>query len=197
MDRASAEENLQLIREIMEKSARYTHFSGLSGVLSGILALIGCGVTYWINDKVPAASQDTYYIVTWCSVLVLAIVEDFALAQRKARAAGQTIWNPATYQVLKAVFPGVFVAAVISFVALYEGAIDAIPAVWALGFGAALCAAGLFTTKEVWRYGILQLATGAAGIFLISRPPYSLYLLALTFGLYQIAFGIWMSRKHQ
>ena len=197
MDKYSAEENLKLIREVMERSARYTHFSGLSGVLSGVLALIGCAVTYWINDHVAVSQQNTLYILTWCAILVLAVAQDLLLAHRNARIAGQSIWNPATIQVLKAVFPGVFVAAVISFVALYDGAIDAIPAVWALGYGAALCAAGLFTTKEVWRYGLLQLATGTAGMFLMSKPPYSLYLVALCFGIYQIVFGIWMTGKHR
>jgi len=197
MDKYSAEENLKLIREVMERSARYTNFSGLSGVLSGVLALIGCAVTYWINDHVAVSRQDMLYILTWCTVLVLAIAQDLLLAHRNARKSGQSIWNPATYQVFKAIFPGVFFAGVISFVALYDGAIDAIPAIWALGYGAALCAAGLFTTREVWRYGLLQMATGTAGLFLMSKPPYSLYLVALCFGLYQIAFGICMTRKQR
>ena len=205
MDKQSAESNLQLIRDVMESSARYTHMSGWSGVISGVLALIGCALTYWINDHIAAAAQNPLYIVTWCSVLVLAIGDDLFLAHRKAKARGQSVWNPATYQVLKAIFPGLFVAAVISFVALYEGAIDAIPAVWAMGYGAALCAAGMFTTKEVWRFGLLQLFTGAAGMIAMViwnkswsvYPPYSLYLVALCFGVYQIAFGIWMTRKQR
>lgn len=197
MDKKLAEDNLQLIREVMERSARYTHFSGLSGVLSGVLALLGCAATWWIYVRVPAAAQNVLYIVTWCAVLALAIAQDLLLAQQKASVSGQSVWNPATYTVLKAVFPGVFLAAVISSVALYDGAIDAIPAVWALGYGAALCAAGLFTTKEVWRYGLLQLATGTVGMYTMSKPPYSLFLVALTFGVYQIAFGLYMTRKQR
>lgn len=201
MDKYSAEENLRLIRDVMESSARYTNFSGWSGIISGILALIGCGATYWINDHVAVARQNTLYILVWCGVLVLAITQDLLLAHRKAKANGQSVWNPATFQVLKAIFPGLFVAAVISFVALYQGSIDAIPSVWALGYGAALCAAGMFTTKEVWRYGLLQLLTGTAGMLAMViwqvGPPYSLYLVALCFGVYQIAFGILMTRKQR
>jgi hypothetical protein len=36
MEKQQAEKDIKLIREIMERSARYTHFTGLSGVLSGI-----------------------------------------------------------------------------------------------------------------------------------------------------------------
>lgn len=99
MDRHSAEENLQVIREVMERSARYTHFSGLSGVISGVLALIGCAATWLIYERVDPARANLYYILTWCAVLALAMAEDLLLAHLKARANGQSIWNPATYQI--------------------------------------------------------------------------------------------------
>jgi hypothetical protein len=107
---------------------------------------------------------------------------------------------------MKAIFPGVFVAFIISLTAMLEGALDAIPGVWALGYGAALCAAGLFTVKEVWVYGIIQLITGSASLLVLSQPTIipreiapiiSFSQLALSFGIYQIIFGLWMTRKYR
>lgn len=206
MEKTQAEESIQLIRDVMERSARYTHFSGLSGVISGILALIGCAATYWINFNVPLGNQSTWFAVTWCGVLAAAVGEDLALAQRKAKRRGNTIWTPATYQVMKAILPGIFVAFVISLTALTQGALDAIPPVWALGYGAALCAAGLFTVREVWIYGVVQMLTGAATLLVLAQPGWvatqwvpvcSFAQLALSFGVYQIAWGLWIARKYR
>jgi hypothetical protein len=198
MDRVRAEEDIKLIRDIMEKSARYTHFTGLSGVISGFLGLAGCWATVWIALKFSFEQQKSLFIITWVAVLVLALVQDFALAQRNAKRSGGSIWTPATYQVLKAVFPGVFVAFIISLECLREGSYAAIPCIWALGYGAALCAAGMVSTREVSTYGVIQLVTGSLGLLLLSsRPENTFYLLALSFGVYQILFGLWMARKQR
>lgn len=197
MDKSQAEESIKLIRDVMEKSARYTHFSGLSGVLSGVLALVGCAITYWINFNLPQDQQNTWYIVTWCCVLISAITEDFILSQSKAKADGSSIWKPITYQVLKAVLPGILVALVISLFAMETNQINAIPGVWALGYGAALCAAGLFSVREVRVYGIIQLITGTLGLLVFRQSPYNFYQLALSFGVYQILFGLWLTGKHR
>jgi hypothetical protein len=197
MDKPQAEQDIRMIREIMERSTRYTHFTGLSGVLSGIAALIGTYALYWIYFNVPLSDQNKWSLITWLLVFAFAISEDFILAQRAARKKGSTIWAPATYHVLQAVFPGVFIAFVISLVALIDGALDAIPGVLALGYGAALCSAGMFSHKEVWIYGLVQLITGTIAIFFMSKIPYSLYAMALCFGVYQILFGIWIAAKYR
>jgi len=196
MDIQQAEQDLQLIRQVMEQSARYTHFSGLSGAISGGLALAGTGATYWVYGNTALSGQPLWYVLIWSVVLVASITQDLFLAQRKARRSGQSIWVPATYRLIKAVLPGVYIAALLSAVALYDKAPDVIPAVWALGYGTALCAAGLITVREVSIYGIVQLVTGTIGLFVMSKPPYSLALLALTFGIYQIIFGIVVTRRY-
>ena len=135
MNKAQAEDSIKVIREIMEKSARYTTFSGLSGVVAGLLALSGCAATYWINKLEIGPQQYWMYVAVWVVVLILAMSQDFALSQRKARKLGDTIFNKTTYQVLRAAFPGVFLAFVLSVRALTLNEPDAIPALWTLGYG--------------------------------------------------------------
>lgn len=198
MDKQSAENDIQLIREVMERSARYTHFSGLSGLVSGSLGLAGCAATYWIDTNLPVGTHDLWYILIWGSVLLLAVAEDLFFAQRQARASGQTIWNPATYQVIRAILPGVFVALVLSFAGLQCGLRNSLSAIWALGYGVALCAAGMFSTREVTYYGVIQLLTGAVVVTFLREWPYSFYLAAgLSFGLYQMLFGLWIAWKRK
>lgn len=197
MDRVQAEESIQLIRDMMERSVRYTHFSGLSGVLSGILALLGCAATWWADINVPADSKNAWYIIIWTIVLIVAIVQDMLIAQRHARQNGGTIWVPATYQVIKAVVPSLFGAFVISLFALQINAYNILPGIWALGYGAALCAAGMFSIKEVRIYGIVQLTTGALGLLWFRQAPYYFYQMALSFGVFQIIYGLWMTRTNR
>lgn len=198
MDKQSAESDLQLIREVMERSVRYTHFSGLSGVISGLLGLAGCAATAWIDANVPVGKHDPWYVAIWSTVLILAAAEDLFLAQRKARKSGQTIWNPASYQMARAVVPGVFAALVLSYAVLHTELRNSLSAIWSLGYGVSLCAAGMFSIKEVWRYGILQLATGAIFLIFLRDWDWSFYAAAgLSFGIYQILFGVCIARKQR
>ncbi|HEY3298894.1 MAG TPA: hypothetical protein VGK34_09585 [Armatimonadota bacterium] len=220
MDRIQAEENIKVIREIMERSARTTVFSGLSGVIAGTLALIGCYLTALAWVSLPSSKENAAYLTIWLTVLALSIVQDRFLAERKARKSGQTTWVPATYQSIKALLPGVFLSFVLSMRALTLGEYDAIPALWTLGYGASLCAAGMFSIRELRIFGVVQLLTGAVGLFLVDIPPFpywsqhgfdaagihivpslvaplaSLSLVALSFGIYHIIYGIIMWRKY-
>lgn len=196
MDKSQAEQDIKLIRDVMARSTMYTNFSGLSGIVAGILALLGCVATYYITYYVQLERQFVWYFVTWVSVFVLAIGQDYALAQSKAARRGETFWSPAAIQVIKAVLPGVFIAFVVSVWMLFQGEFDAIPAIWALGYGAAICAAGRFSIREVRIFGVIQLISGAVALFFFSTWTDSLYVLAVTFGLYHILFGIWVMRKY-
>jgi hypothetical protein len=205
MDKTQAAQDVKVIREIMETSARYTSFSGISGIVAGTLALLACVITgciainaerYASATNAPYPHEALYYGLTWAVVLVAALCQDVLLAQRKARKRGETIWTPATIQVIKATLPGVFLAFVLSLRALTLGEVDAIPAIWSLGYGVALCAAGRFSVREVRIFGTVQLLSGAVVLFLFSWPPASLYALAVTFGLYHILYGLWLVRRY-
>lgn len=196
MDNMQAKENIRVIREVMERSAHYTNFSGLSGVIAGVFALAGCGVSYLISQRVPQSGQLTWYAFTWALVFVASISQDFTLAQRKARRRGESAFNQAGLQVIHAVLPGIVVALVLSIKAVMLGRLGYVPAIWALGYGVADCAAGMFSVREVRVFGVAELLTGAVGLFFFSTLSTCLYLLGLTFGVYHIIFGVWLTRKY-
>ena len=178
----------------MESSGRYTMLSGLSGIIAGALALIGCYLTAFVWASVPTVDQNPAYLAIWISALVLAVAQDRVFAERKARKAGGTAWTPATRQALKALLPGMFLALVLSLRALTTFEYDAIPPIWILGYGVSLCAAGMFSIRQLRIFGVVQLITGAVAVFLPSIPMFdhpavSLYLVALSFGVYHIIYG--------
>ncbi|MHB0913913.1 MAG: hypothetical protein ACYC2Y_10810 [Armatimonadota bacterium] len=196
MDRIQAEENIQVIREIMERSARYTHFSGISGIAAGLLALAGCWATTLVPYEYLGWTQIRAYIGIWLAVFVLAVAQDLFFAHRKARRHGETLFGPALRQVVLAVLPGVFLAFIVSLRALTRLEIESIPAIWSLGYGVAACAAGIFSVKEVRIFGAVQLLTGAVGLFFFSGWVSSFLLLALSFGFYHILFGVWLMARY-
>jgi hypothetical protein len=196
MDRNQAEEDIKAIRKIMEQSTRYTDFSGLSGIIAGLLAFIGCAATIWVAYNHIWWSQTNVYIAIWISVLLLALAQNAYFGIRKAKRNGESFINPASIQVFKAVIPGIFLAFVLSIRALQLNEWDAIPSLWTLGYGASICAAGMFSVPEVKIFGIVQLITGAIGLFLFSASTNSLYLMALSFGIYHIVFGFILARKY-
>lgn len=196
MDKSQAESDIKVIREIMEKSTRYTNFSGLSGILAGILALFGCAATIWVAYSHPWWKETVWYVLIWLAVFVSAIAQDAFFANRKAQRNGDRLLNSAAVQVIKAVTPGVLLALVLSLRAMQLGEWSAIPALWTLGYGVADCAAGMFSVPEVRVFGVIQLITGAVGLFLFSTWTSAIWLLALSFGVYHIIFGIVLSRRY-
>ena len=224
MDRVQAEENIKVIRNIMERSGRYTIFSGWSGIIAGMMALIGCVLTAQVWISVPTVDQNPWYLAIWLSVLILSILQDRFLAERKAKQSGQTTWMPITYQAIYALLPGVFLAFVLSLRALSLYEYDAIPSLWTLGYGAALCGAGMYSIRELRIFGVIQLITGGIGLFLPDIPVIndlvirgvqgmaksfgasvthdlaislsSLCLVALSFGVYHIIYGLLIMRKY-
>lgn len=199
MDKNQAEDSLKIIREVMERSNRYTHLSGISGVIGGLLVLFGCYATLWIHrNGYSNEERGTWaYVVLWSLIFAISLLQDFIHAHIKAKREGSSFFNTATYQLLKAIIPGIFVAFVIGMVSLSQGSIDAAPAILTLGYGCSLCAAGMFTIKEVRIFGVVQLITGTIGLVFFSTPAYSIYFMGLSMGIYHIIFGIWVWIKYR
>lgn len=70
---------MQEIRSLMERSSRFTSLSGFSGIIVGLLALVGLGVVYGIlnqqyvsysavcQGQLPAATGPLLMLTAWLS----------------------------------------------------------------------------------------------------------------------------------
>src|SRR5215467_14331326 len=86
-----AQENLRVIRELMERSTRYSTFSGLSGVCAGLVSIFGCVLQrFWVPSLAPTARASAF-LLDWTVVIALAIGIDFLLTKRRAPQVGKTI----------------------------------------------------------------------------------------------------------
>src|ERR1700722_8020596 len=94
-----AEENLRVIRDLMERSTRYSTFSGLSGVLAGTASIVGCVVTRTLTGR-TGTEDYTAFLLTWSLVIVFAIGADYLWMKRRATRVGKRIVSPLGKQML-------------------------------------------------------------------------------------------------
>ena len=194
-----AEEHLRVIRQAMERSTRHSTLSGLSGVVVGLLALAGCGLTQTV---VKSASDPTWkylFVGVWSVVLVLALIADTVLTKRRAARVGKKAFSPLGRHLLRAAAPGFLGGLAISlFYVLHPGLIGAyLYGVWMLCYAMSLLGVGMFSVREVSWLGWAFLGAGALTLL----PPSGFQvtprmMMALTFGGFHIAYGIWMGTKY-
>ena len=192
-----AEENLRVIRDLMERSTRYSTFSGLSGICAGLVSILGCLVQeFWVLSR-PAAGQSTAFIANWSTVVILAIGIDYLLTKRRAPLVGKTINSRLGRQMILASFPGLFTGALISLFLLQHGMMDYIYPFWMLAYGISVSAVGLFSQREVGRLGAAFLAAGAITFGLAALTPHAIGLVmtAVSFGGFHILYGLTVARR--
>ncbi len=191
-DAREAEENLRVIRQLMERSTKYSTFSGFSGILAGAASITGCLVTRSLSQTDPAAFR-VAFLVTWSLVILFAIGADYLLTKRRAARVGKRVLSRLGKQMFLASAPGLGTGALLTLYFLRHNLLGDIYPVWMLCYGIAVCAVGLFSQREVSYLGAAFLLAGAAT--LLFCPTFGLPMMAVTFGAFHILYGIAVSRK--
>ncbi len=188
-----AEENLRVIRELMERSTRYSTFSGLSGVLAGTASIVGCLVTRTLQGGHAGLNEVAEpFLLTWSLVILFALGADYLLTKRHAARVGKRILSRLGKQMAYASIPGLGTGALLTLFLLRHSLLADVYAVWMLCYGIAVSAVGLFSQREVKFLGAAFLA---AGTFTLLLPQGGLIMMAIAFGGFHIFYGLIMARK--
>lgn len=194
-----AEEHLRVIRQAMERSTRHSTLSGLSGVVVGLLALAACFLTQEVTPQFTWPASRFAFVGTWGLVLVLAVLTDFALTKRRAARIGKGPFSPLGLHLLRAAAPGFLAGFVLSaFYLVHPLSIGGyLYGIWMVAYAVSLLSVGMFSVKEVSFLGGAFLVAGAATLLLpqgfVIGPR---AMMAITFGGFHIAYGVWMGRKY-
>jgi hypothetical protein len=199
-----AEENLRVIREMMERSTRYSTFSGISGILAGSVSILGCIIhRLWVT-QLPASAQPLAFVGLWATVVAIAIGGDFLIIKRRAPLVGKTIISRLGKQIIFAAAPGLLFGALLTLDFLQLGRIGDIFPYWMLCYGCAVAAVGIFSQREVSRLGAAFLVAGGLTLLSqlfpvvpISRESLGLAMMALSFGGFHIVYGIKVARYYR
>ncbi len=179
--------NIQFIRETMERATLFTAVPGWGGVGMGVTALIAAVVA--ANQKAMA-----FWLATWLIGATVSIgIGGFAL-WRKARTQNHSVFSGAGRRFLFSFSPPIAVGALLTIVLYRHRVGELLPGMWLLLYGTGVMAGGAFSVRAVPLMGLLFTVLGSVAIFL----PLSMgnWLMATGFGILHIVFGIVIARRH-
>ena len=195
-----AEEHLRVIRQAMERSTRHSTLSGLSGVIVGVIALLGCLLTQTALGFMPnEPMRKIGFVGVWAAVLMLSLLTDYFFTKRRAAQVGKKAFSPLGRHLTRAAAPGFLAALAMSlFYATHPGLIGGyLYGVWMLCYAVSLLGVGMFSVREV---SLLGWAFLVAGVLTLLMPPLWFFgpraMMAITFGGFHIVYGIVMGRKY-
>lgn len=195
MDTNWAEENLQTIRTLMERSALYRRALAPIMLLAGILgtAAATIGILFRIDQFVS-------FLILWFATAALALSGALLIARRQAIRDKEAFWSPPTRRVVHALLPpflsGMFWGIFPAFLLVPSEADFLVALVWVLFYGFALHAAGFFISRGVRWFGWLYVAAVPliAVVVAITKPDNlnAHWLMGCFFGVLHLAYGAYL-----
>jgi len=191
-----AEENLQVIRTLMERSALYRRamapvmaFAGATGAGAAIIAEKG-------------AAAHLGFATYWMLVCFATIGGALFLVRRQAMRDGEPFWSSPTRRVAQALYPPLFVGLVLGLVVLASQSRPEpwplLAIAWVFLYGLALHAAGFFMVRGIkllgWIFILSASALSLARLIVpdLDRTSFANAIMGATFGGLHIAYGIYL-----
>jgi hypothetical protein len=193
-------QDLSFIRRTMEGAASFTDVPGWGLVAIGATAVAAAFI---------AAQQGSprLWITTWLGEAALATVIGLAATWRKMHRIGHEPGTPwlslPARKFLLGFWPAIFAGVLLTYSLLdvrtllgeYGGDIPrGLPGIWLLMYGVGVTTAGAVSVRAVPLMGLGLMAIGATA--LINERLSADFLLGLGFGVWQIACGLWIARRH-
>lgn len=191
-------QDLSFIRRTMEGASSFTDVPGWGLVAIGVTAL---GAAALANLQ-PTRER---WFWMWFGEAVLAVGIGMGTMSRKMRRRGSAREGVAlsvpARKFLLGLLPAIIAGAVLTFALLepkllpWEQTVPReLPGTWLLLYGVGIVTAGAFSVRAVPLMGLVFMALGSVALYAPAIPGD--VVLALGFGAVQIAFGIWIARRH-
>jgi hypothetical protein len=185
--RDRAMDNLRYIRETMERSASFTHVSGLGGVGMGVIALAAVVVA-------TRAATEVAWLAAWLSAAALSFAVATLLMARKSHVEGVSLLSGPGRRFASSMTPTLLAGAALTGGLARAGLYELLPATWLLLYGASIVTGGSHSVRPVPLMGAGFMLAGV--LALVSPPAWGDAYMAGAFGGLHIVFGIVIWRKH-
>ncbi|WP_053991476.1 hypothetical protein [Mangrovimonas sp. TPBH4] len=187
------------IKNLMNKSSRFISLSGLSGILAGIYALIGASVAYWL-----VANSDRDYLILDGMIFKLVMLDLFLIAflsavtgviltTRKAKKAGEKIWDGASKRLVINFLIPLVVGGIYILIILGQQKYGQTGALMLIFYGLALINASKYSIGDIRYLGFAEIILG---LICALYPGCGFWLWVIGFGLMHIIYGTWMHFKY-
>jgi hypothetical protein len=182
-----AMDNLQYIRETMERATAFTAISGWG--------LVAIGIT-GVASGFIAAQQKSFrnWLTIWVADAVVALLIAGWSMDRKARATQTPLLSGPGRKVAFSLSPPLLAGAILSLVLYRSGSTNAIPGLWLLLYGTGVITGGMFSVSVVPIMGLAFMALGAATLF--APAVFADWFMAAGFGGLHIIFGVIIARRY-
>lgn len=203
MDKSKYQEDLREIKTIMSRTSQFISLSGLSGVSTGLIALIGVFTAYLLVFKdemffthhptVQSNAVLLQLLLIASGTLVLSIISAIFFTNRKTRKNEPKVWDIQTKRLLINLSIPLVTGGILCLMLLFKGVIGVLPAITLIFYGMALVNGSKYTLPEIQHLGIIQIILGLLAFQFIS---YSLMFWAFGFGIVQIIYGLIIQKKY-
>ena len=189
METNQAEENLRVIRTLMERAALYRRRLGPIMLVPGVV-----GKSLGVGGFLAGMDLPFTFVCSWLGAAVVTIVACLLVSRFQAKESGEPLFSPSARRVLSAMTPGLSAGLLLTLPWL--GMLRGMPAmggfgngtfilsvlilIWMAFYGTALHGAGLFATRGVRMLGLCFILAAAITLFYLlhlsfnGAPPFSL-----------------------
>jgi hypothetical protein len=179
-------DNLQYIRETMERATAFTGISGGGQVAIGITALAA--------SFISAQKSFKNWLWVWVTEALVALLIAGWSIDRKARAAKMPLFSGPVRKVAFSLSPPIVAGGLMTIVLYRAGLTNAIPGLWLLLYGTGVVTGGMFSVSVVPIMGLCFMSLGAAAFF--APPSFANWFMAAGFGGLHIIFGVIIARRY-
>ena len=206
----TSKQQIDEIRNLMERSSRFISLSGLSGISAGIVALIGALFSFfyleldvryfdidrYFNDKLYRIFPAKYYILLLDAaiILILALAFTIFFTTRKAQRKGLKVWTHATRLMLYNLSVPLLAGGIFCIILLYYNLIFLVAPATLIFYGLALLNASKYTLPEIQWLGISEILLGLIASVWVG---YGLIFWTIGFGLLHILYGTIMYYRYE
>jgi hypothetical protein len=196
-------DDLNEIKNLMNRSSRFLSLSGLSGILAGVYALIGAFIARNLLNKQPVIRADYsaavaplmfQLMIIALVVLVATLVTAFLLTRQKAIKNNEKIWDVTTKKLLISFLIPLVTGGVFGLNLLNQGFYGLVAPITLIFYGLSLINASKYTLDTVKYLGYSEIIVGLAATAYIG---FGLYFWAVGFGLLHIIYGSFMHLKER
>lgn len=201
-DRLRAEEDLRVIRTLMERATTYRAISAPTALVGGILSILSATLIHLSSLPDSALSRTLSpreFVFIWIDVLILTVVANAFFVWREAKSSGRPFISSGMKLALRAIAPNLLVPALFTIWFLRVGFLGAVElelvVVWVVFYGLALLSTALFAPRSLALLGWAFLLTGVSVPVVanaVERMAENVpnLVMGLTFGLYHVIYAL-------
>lgn len=186
-------DDISHIKNLMSESSKYLVFAtGLSGLFSGLFAILGISYIYFLVDgnvhdiQQPVENHTTTVAVVLIAVLILSTIITLRLTSKKAKVNGQDPWNPIAKKMTLNFYTVGTLGGLYLLILFFQGSYETIVELMLIFYGMALLNGSKYTFDQVKILAYIQISLGLICSFF---PEYDFWFWLAGFGFGNIIYG--------